>query len=125
MSSRQKISKADENSNQEDLYATTEPSFGSTSSIPSIETASLDGQEAGAKDDPDPVSADQERQILLLMLLAQVCALHDPTPKAFVIHVIELFERGLLDRESIHFLFELGLVPSLSPSKKVTDSRCT
>jgi serine/threonine protein kinase len=62
------------------------------------------------------VSADQERQILLLMLLAQVCALHDPTPKTFTVHVLELFERGILDRDSIHFLFELGLVPSMSPS---------
>eukprot|EP00429_Kryptoperidinium_foliaceum_P009997 CAMPEP_0176003228 /NCGR_PEP_ID=MMETSP0120_2-20121206/1066_1 /TAXON_ID=160619 /ORGANISM="Kryptoperidinium foliaceum, Strain CCMP 1326" /LENGTH=809 /DNA_ID=CAMNT_0017335865 /DNA_START=278 /DNA_END=2707 /DNA_ORIENTATION=+ len=62
------------------------------------------------------VSADQERQVLLLMLLAQVCALHDPTPKTFTIHVVELFERGILDRESIHFLFELGLVPNISPT---------
>jgi len=57
------------------------------------------------------VSADQERQILLLMLLAQVCALHDPTPRTFTVHVLELFERGILGRQSIHFLFELGLVP--------------
>eukprot|EP00934_Nitzschia_sp_Nitz4_P007653 Nitzschia sp. Nitz4//scaffold23_size168460//99921//102428//NITZ4_002227-RA/size168460-processed-gene-0.265-mRNA-1//-1//CDS//3329543659//7643//frame0 len=63
------------------------------------------------------VSADQERQVLLLMLLAQVCALHDPTPKTFTIHVVELFERGILDRDSIHFLFELGLVPSLTPTR--------
>lgn len=75
----------------------------------------------------DTVSADQERQVLLLMLLAQVCALHDPTPKTFTIHVIELFERGILDRESIHFLFELGLVPSLSPTRKMltTDGNAT
>ena len=64
----------------------------------------------------DTVSADQERQVLLLMLLAQVCALHDPTPKTFTIHVIELYERGLLNRDSINFLFELGLVPSISPA---------
>jgi translation initiation factor 2-alpha kinase 1 len=61
------------------------------------------------------VSADQERQILLLMLLAQVCALHDPTPRTFTVHVLELFERGILGRQSIHFLFELGLVPSTTP----------
>lgn len=61
------------------------------------------------------VSADQERQILLLMLLAQVCALHDPTPRTFTVHVLELFERGILGRQSIHFLFELGLVPSSTP----------
>jgi serine/threonine protein kinase len=63
------------------------------------------------------VPADQERQILLLMLLAQVCALHDPTPRTFTVHVLELFERGILDRQSIHFLFDLGLVPSSSPSR--------
>jgi len=58
------------------------------------------------------VQADQERQILLLMLLAQVCALHDPTPRTFTVHVLELFERGILDRQSIRFLFDLGLVPN-------------
>jgi serine/threonine protein kinase len=63
---------------------------------------------------PHAVPADQERQILLLMLLAQVCALHDPTPRTFTVHVLELFERGILDRHSIHFLFDLGLVPSSS-----------
>jgi serine/threonine protein kinase len=60
----------------------------------------------------ETVPPDQERQLLLLMLLAQVCALHDPTPRTFTVHVLELFERGILDRQSIHFLFELGLVPS-------------
>ena len=29
------------------------------------------------------VSVDHERQVLLLFLLAQVCALHDPTPRTF------------------------------------------
>jgi serine/threonine protein kinase len=57
---------------------------------------------------------DQERQILLLMLLAQVCALHDPTPRTFTVHILELFERGILDRTSIHFLYDLGLVPHSS-----------
>ena len=60
------------------------------------------------------IPADQERQLLLLMLLAQVCALHDPTPRTFTVHVLELFERGILDRQSIHFLFDLGLVPTVS-----------
>lgn len=60
-------------------------------------------------------SAENERQILLLMLLAQVCALHDPTPRTFTVHVLELYERGILDRESIGFLFDLGLVPNRSP----------
>lgn len=61
--------------------------------------------------DDECVSAENERQILLLMLLAQVCALHDPTPRTFTVHVLELYERGILDRESIAFLFDLGLVP--------------
>lgn len=29
-----------------------------------------------------------ERQTLLLMLLGQVCSLHDATPRTFVVHVI-------------------------------------
>ena len=62
------------------------------------------------------VSTENERQILLLMLLAQVCALHDPTPRTFTVHVLELYERGILDRESIGFLFDLGLVPVKLPS---------
>ena len=94
---------------------------GSESSFPSIQTATFlptaNGEE-GAPQDTE-VSADQERQILLLMLLAQVCALHDPTPKTFTVHVLELFERGILDRESIHFLFELGLVPAIAPSRNL------
>lgn len=64
--------------------------------------------------DSSSIPADQERQLLLLMLLGQVCALHDPTPRTFTVHVLELFERGILDRQSIHFLYDLGLVPSIS-----------
>ena len=56
------------------------------------------------------VSEDSERQILLLMLLAQVCALHDATPRTFTVHVLSLFERGILDHQSIRFLFDLDLV---------------
>lgn len=59
------------------------------------------------------VTAKQEIQTLLLILLAQVCALHDSTPKTFVVHVLSLYERGILDYESIGFVFDLGLVPSL------------
>ena len=69
---------------------------------------------ASSTDSSNPnavVPADQERQILLLMLLAQVCALHDPTPRTFTVHVLELFERGILDKSSINFLYDLGLVP--------------
>lgn len=56
-------------------------------------------------------SIDQERKLLILMLLAQVCALHDSTPKTFIVHVLSLYERGILDLDSISFLFELGLLP--------------
>jgi len=66
---------------------------------------------ANANNTNNNIPADQERQILLLMLLGQVCALHDPTPRTFTAHVLELFERGILDRRSIGFLYELGLVP--------------
>ncbi|KAL7526710.1 hypothetical protein ACHAXR_001613, partial [Thalassiosira sp. AJA248-18] len=45
------------------------------------------------------------------MLLGQVCSLHDATPRTFVVHVIALYERGILDSNSIQFLFDLGLVP--------------
>ena len=104
-------------------------SAGTHSSVPSIETAtdfiptSLHSQDGYGPTNTEPdsdggaVSSEQERQILLIMLLAQVCALHDPTPKTFTVHVLELFERGILDRDSIRFLFELGLVPSLSPGR--------
>lgn len=97
----------------------------SPSSRPSVHTASFHQQSFQSAEtnnhlnsnaEDATVSADQERQVLLLMLLAQVCALHDPTPKTFTIHVVELYERGILDRESIHFLFELGLVPNISPT---------
>lgn len=62
------------------------------------------------------VSIGQERKILLLMLLAQVCALHDSTPKTFIIHVLSLYERGILDYENIEFLFDLELVPRNVPA---------
>jgi serine/threonine protein kinase len=61
-------------------------------------------------------SIEKERQLLILVLLAQVCALHDPTPRTFTIHVLELYERAILDTESISFLYEYGLVPPMSPS---------
>ncbi|GKY91859.1 hypothetical protein MPSEU_000157500 [Mayamaea pseudoterrestris] len=100
-----------------------------SSGAPSAETISLDNpprtftrthktNDNGlneSTDDITSVPADQERQILLLMLLAQVCALHDPTPRTFTVHVLELFERGILDRQSIHFLYDLNLVPAITP----------
>eukprot|EP00592_Proboscia_alata_P002713 CAMPEP_0194371586 /NCGR_PEP_ID=MMETSP0174-20130528/20007_1 /TAXON_ID=216777 /ORGANISM="Proboscia alata, Strain PI-D3" /LENGTH=209 /DNA_ID=CAMNT_0039149743 /DNA_START=309 /DNA_END=934 /DNA_ORIENTATION=+ len=36
---------------------------------------------------PETTDVYRERQILLLMLLAQVCSLHDATPKTFTVHV--------------------------------------
>ena len=113
-----------------DSHNSSRQSGASIASLPSIFTA--DGVEGGQEIADDAaavaaaaaaaaaastVSTDQERQILLLMLLAQVCALHDATPRTFTVHVLELFERGILDRDSIHFLFELGLVPSISPTR--------
>ena len=48
---------------------------------------------------------------MVVMLLAHFCALHDSTPKTFIIHVLNLFEKGILDYESISFLVESGLIP--------------
>ena len=63
---------------------------------------------------PSPTNeAHHERETLLLMLLAQVCSLHDATPRTFVVHVLALFERGILDNNSVRFLFDLGLVPKV------------
>lgn len=62
------------------------------------------------------VSPNQEIQTLLLILLAQVCALHDSTPKTFVVHVLSLYERGILEYDSIAFIFDLGLVPAMPAS---------
>lgn len=86
-----------------------------TPDIPESNASSPEAAAASADTTAAACSADQERQILLLMLLAQVCALHDPTPRTFTVHVLELFERGILGRQSIHFLFELGLVPTTTP----------
>ena len=58
------------------------------------------------------VSKEQERKELILYLLAQVCALHDATPKTFIIHVLSLYESGILDDESMRLLINHGLVPS-------------
>lgn len=51
-----------------------------------------------------------ESQFLLLMLLAQVCALNDPTPNSFAAHVLELHSRGVLGRDAIAFLVRRGIV---------------
>ena len=56
------------------------------------------------------MSVEKERQIMILMLLAQVCSLHDPTPRTFIVHVLSLYEKGIVDFERIKFLFDLDLV---------------
>jgi len=60
----------------------------------------------------DLLSVDDERQIMILMLLAHVCSLHDPTPRTFIVHVLSLYEKGLIDFKRIKFLFDLGLISS-------------
>jgi hypothetical protein len=63
--------------------------------------------------------------LLFLLLLHRYCsfsvlsALHDPTPRTFTVHVLELFERGIFDRQSIHFLYDLNLVPSVSSAARL------
>ena len=64
----------------------------------------------------------RERQTLLLMLLGQVCSLHDATPRTFVVHVIALYERGILEQSSIRLLFDIGLIPSSWSRKPTTAS---
>lgn len=90
---------------------------GSNSSSQHFSFAQHQGNQDENGSETNITPADYERQVLLLMLLAHVCALHDPTPRTFTVHVLELFERGILDRQSIHFLFDLGLVPKNSPPK--------
>jgi len=51
------------------------------------------------------------------MLLAHVCALHDPTPQSFYAHIIDLHRRGVLDGSAIAYLVEMGVIqPSLLAS---------
>ncbi|KAL7549804.1 hypothetical protein ACHAWF_013078, partial [Thalassiosira exigua] len=79
---------------------------------PTAAAASGDGDDDGVPPPPStPSSLARERQTLLLTLLGQVCSLHDATPRTFVVYVLALYERGILDASSIGFLFELGLVP--------------
>jgi hypothetical protein len=89
-------------------------SLPSTTSLIPISTSTIPQENNG----PTSELA-HERQTLLLMLLGQVCSLHDATPRTFVVHVVALYERGILDSHSIQFLFDLGLIPKgfgLSPS---------
>jgi len=69
---------------------------GTTESIPSQVEIGIDNDGDGDDDEEEeeeeeeqeqtgPVSVDHERQVLLLFLLAQVCALHDPTPRTFTV----------------------------------------
>jgi len=54
---------------------------------------------------------EKERQVVLLVLLAQVCALHDPTPRTFTVHTLRLFEDGFVDREAIDYIYRFVLSP--------------
>ena len=103
MSSRAKH----ESGNSDDLSEATKNVQGSSSSDQQLIKSPPSSPSATAT----TVAAEHERQTLLLMLLAQVCSLHDATPRTFVVHVLALFERGILDSNSIRFLFDLGLVP--------------
>mmetsp|Transcript_43411 Transcript_43411/g.48869 ORF Transcript_43411/g.48869 Transcript_43411/m.48869 type:complete len:840 (+) Transcript_43411:52-2571(+) len=107
------------------ITTTNKNGMGTTESIPGevhVQIGTNDGvksddeigkeKEEQEQEKTGSASLDHERQVLLLFLLAQVCALHDPTPRTFTVHVLGLFEQGILDREAIHFLFELGFVPS-------------
>jgi len=95
-------------------------SYGSTSNQHGKLNVGIQSSSSSLSNNNNPLSnnnttstTDQERKILLLMLLAQVCALHDSTPKTFIVHVLSLYERGILDYDSIAFLFDLGLVPAI------------
>lgn len=99
-------------------YSTNNNSQG-TNTIPSIHLDSGGDNKDPTSDgqtDGNVVSSNQEIQTLLLILLAQVCALHDSTPKTFVVHVLSLYERGILEYESIAFIFDMGLVPAIPSS---------
>jgi len=54
----------------------------------------------------DLIPTVDERQLLIILLLAQLSAAHDVTPKTFILHSLKLYEMGILD--SITFLYELG-----------------
>ncbi len=105
LSNQKKVDDESSSSFSEDFTTTPSP----------IRTEEENQEEEVNKND-EIVSVDSERQILLLMLLAQVCSLHDPTPRTFTVHVLSLYERGILDVDSIRFLFDLGLVPSSNPN---------
>ena len=63
----------------------TETGRGRAESIPrEVEVGVEDDPKREGEDDQTiPKRVDHERQLLLLYLLAQVCALHDPTPRTF------------------------------------------
>eukprot|EP00903_Cladosiphon_okamuranus_P008921 g8539.t1 len=77
------------------------------------------------KDGVERVRLDAERQVLLTMLLAHMCASNDATPRTFVEQVLVLYEAKVLD--SIQFLFDLGFVPPVAlpsyrgPSDRAAD----
>jgi hypothetical protein len=50
-----------------------------------------------------------ERQVLIVILLAQVCSLYDVTPRTFVLNTLRFKDLGILDSAS--FLSDFGLIP--------------
>ena len=49
-------------------------------------------------------------QLLLLMLLAQLCSHHTPSPLPFLSHVLSLHSRSILDSTAFSFLLDLNLI---------------
>ena len=69
----------------------------------------------GDADDSDITVTRQpvvDRQVLIIVLLSQICSLYDVTPKTFVLNVLRLHEKGILDSASIDVLRNLDLLPS-------------
>lgn len=96
------------------------------SSPPSIRTSSSSNPQNKEQEEEDrkPVvplnrpTALDERQVTIILLLAQVCAIYDPTPKTFVLNVARFHELGLID--SVGFLSDLGLMHSTIESPRTT-----
>eukprot|EP00751_Fragilariopsis_kerguelensis_P022460 CAMPEP_0170891040 /NCGR_PEP_ID=MMETSP0734-20130129/40562_1 /TAXON_ID=186038 /ORGANISM="Fragilariopsis kerguelensis, Strain L26-C5" /LENGTH=161 /DNA_ID=CAMNT_0011280215 /DNA_START=46 /DNA_END=528 /DNA_ORIENTATION=- len=80
------------------ITTTNKNGMGTTESIPGevhVQIGTNDGvksddeigkeKEEQEQEKTGSASLDHERQVLLLFLLAQVCALHDPTPRTFTV----------------------------------------
>jgi len=49
-----------------------------------------------------------KKQSIIVLLLAQICTLYDPTPYTFIINVYKLYKLKILD--SINFLYDLNIL---------------